>query len=527
MRGYTLFEENFYKDNKDLLEFIRIKRYNDKSNNQNKKLVETKIKEFKNTSQNVPPSTTASLPKGFLPQINDSQEFKFRKRLVSPTYKLLTEVNEKFKSLGYRLSPTLPPASASSKFRDRLGGNQTLSLVEPKLNENFEDKKQEDISSSNEMTSKIYVETIFHEGTFRQSAKQRPKLDIWIPTVMEDDDFHSDFESIDHIINKSVINYEKSNLIETNDLQEDKSKKIELERTNTSVFSNSQSYKLTQKIKNTDYRYKLNKSSIDKEPTSDEIAQLQQQKSKVSNLPKNKVNNSILFFSENQVRSKTDLADTYRFTKIDKNTINRVAMRPVRQNNLASNLMEECEQKMDDSKIETQVNNNEEQKIDEAKKEQQSADQSRSTSELININEAAKLRSYITQIDSPAKLRYSKRVREPLKQYKFGFGLSNSSDALSQQDLLKTVTDMTTNINNKLSSTYKNGITNSQDLKQQINSQKQNYQQRSSISLYGNNKTSNFSPVSLLTSNNNNQNMPTLTLVKNNNPNKFSKGYYY
>ena len=35
MRGYTLFEESFYKDNKDLLEFIRIKRFYKNSGDDN------------------------------------------------------------------------------------------------------------------------------------------------------------------------------------------------------------------------------------------------------------------------------------------------------------------------------------------------------------------------------------------------------------------------------------------------------------------------------------------------------------
>ena len=178
MRGYTLFEESFYKDNKDLLEFIRIKRFyknsgddeddqkiNDANNNNN-----NKSNNFSNETELMRNN------KKFLPKIDSNLNFQnarsLRKRINSPTYKLLCEVNEKFKALGYRLSPTLLITSREKPLEFYESTEKQFIIDSTKKNlVQFDGIKP----TINEETHKI------------KENSNKKKLEIWMPNILTEE----------------------------------------------------------------------------------------------------------------------------------------------------------------------------------------------------------------------------------------------------------------------------------------------------------------------------------------------------
>ena len=208
MRGYTLFEESFYKDNKDLLEFIRIKRFyknngeddededkKEKNKGKNKQIVAN------NNENSIVNNETEAMRnnKKFLPKIDSNFTLQnarsLRKRINSPTYKLLCEVNDKFKTLGYRLSPPLllPPRSRE----------KSLEIVEK--GENHENYKKPNSMIAHETNFKS--PTQLDERGKSSDNNNKKKLEIWMPNILvEEIESENDDDEIQHHGKKKAKN---------------------------------------------------------------------------------------------------------------------------------------------------------------------------------------------------------------------------------------------------------------------------------------------------------------------------------
>jgi hypothetical protein len=303
MRGYTLFEESFYKDNKDLLEFIRIKRFYKNTGDDDEDDVKDKIKnklpvvnnytiESSNTN-NVNNETEAMRNnKKFLPKIDSNLNIQnarsLRKRIYSPTYKLLCEVNEKFKTLGYRLSPPLfvpeKTRDKSIEVTEKSDNNENHKKVSsndyksPSLFEDRNNKNNSDNSNSNHNIS--------------NSSKK--KLEIWMPNVLVEEIESENEDEIEHIDisnlkKKKTKNENNETIIEevepNQDTQENNNEgfhdkyeqnifrsKPYLKNSNTKGTLNSKTiYKLINK-QNTSDTEDLNSSSLDNKKFKENIS---------------------------------------------------------------------------------------------------------------------------------------------------------------------------------------------------------------------------------------------------------------